>query len=367
MSVKFALKKNNFFSAPKFYSFVTQFSTHCMKILVTGGAGFIGSHTVVELHQSGFEPIIIDNFSNSEEKVLSRLESIIGKPVVCYNADCNDEAALRQVFEKEKIDGVIHFAASKAVGESVEKPLMYYQNNLGSTLLMLKTMQEFGVKNFVFSSSCTVYGQPDILPVTEETPRQEAASPYGNTKRICEDIIRDVVISNAALKAISLRYFNPIGAHASAEIGELPRGVPSNLVPYLTQAAAGLRDKLTVFGDDYNTPDGTCIRDFIHVVDLAKAHVKALELLAKTEGNNYYDVFNVGTGEGVSVLRLIQTFEKVNNLKLNYAIGPRRAGDIEQIYAQVDKSQQVMGWRAEKTLEESLIDAWHWQQKLAIS
>lgn len=365
--MKFALKKNIFFSVPKFYSFVIQFSTLYMKILVTGGAGFIGSHTVVELHQSGFEPVIIDDFSNSEEKVLSRLESIIGRAVVSYSADCNDETALRQIFEKENFDGVIHFAASKAVGESVEKPLMYYQNNLGSTLAMLKVMQEFGVKSFVFSSSCTVYGQPDVLPVTEETPRQEAASPYGNTKRICEDIIRDVVISKTGLKAISLRYFNPVGAHESAQIGELPRGVPSNLVPYLTQAAAGLREKLTVFGDDYNTPDGTCIRDFIHVVDLAKAHVKALELLAKTEEDNFYDVFNVGTGEGVTVLRLIQTFEQVNNIKLNYAIGPRRAGDIEQIYAQVDKSHNVMGWKAEKTLEESLRDAWRWQQKLAIS
>jgi len=336
-----------------------------MKILVTGGAGFIGSHTVVALHESGFEPIIVDNFSNSEEKVLERLAGIIGHPVVVYRVDCNDESALRPIFEKEKIDGVIHFAASKAVGESVEKPLMYYQNNLGSTLLLLKLMQEFRVSNFVFSSSCTVYGQPDILPVTEATSRQEAASPYGNTKRICEDIIRDVVISKAKLKAISLRYFNPIGAHESAAIGELPRGVPSNLVPYITQTAVGLREKLTIFGNDYNTPDGTCIRDFIHVVDLGKAHVKALELLAKTTEDNYYDVFNVGTGEGVTVLRLIEAFEKVNNLKLNYSIGPRRAGDIEQIYAQVDKSQQVMGWSAEKTLEESLRDAWRWELALA--
>ena len=260
---------------------------------------------------------------------------------------------------------MIHFAASKAVGESVEKPLMYYENNLGSTVLLLKIMREFGVKNFVFSSSCTVYGQPDSLPVTEATPRQEAASPYGNTKRICEDIIRDVVVSKAGLKAIALRYFNPIGAHESAVIGELPRGVPSNLVPFLTQAAAGLREKLTVFGSDYNTPDGTCIRDFIHVVDLAKAHVKALSLLAGVDTEDYYDVFNVGTGEGVTVLQLIQTFEKVNNLTLNYTIGPRRPGDIEQIYAQVDKSEKVMGWKAEKTLEDSLRDAWRWQQRLS--
>ncbi|MFN4147492.1 MAG: UDP-glucose 4-epimerase GalE, partial [Runella sp.] len=267
-----------------------------MKILVTGGAGFIGSHTVVELHHSGFEPIIIDNFSNSEAQVLAGIQDITGQKIKFYEADCNNTEALRQLFEAEQIQGVIHFAASKAVGESVEKPLKYYENNIGSTLALLKVMADFGVKNLVFSSSCTVYGQPDVLPVTEDTPRQEAASPYGNTKRICEDIIRDVVISKARLKAISLRYFNPIGAHESAKIGELPRGVPSNLVPYLTQAAAGLRPQLTVFGNDYHTPDGTCIRDFIHVVDLAKAHVKALQLLDNTQEENYYDVFNIGTG-----------------------------------------------------------------------
>ncbi|AXE19974.1 UDP-glucose 4-epimerase GalE [Runella rosea] len=336
-----------------------------MKILVTGGAGFIGSHTVVELQKSGFEPIIIDNFSNSEEKVLEGLEKIIGKPVVCYKADCNDETALRALFEKEKIGGVIHFAANKAVGESVENPLLYYGNNIGTTVLLLKLMKEYGVHNFVFSSSCTVYGQPDHLPVTEATPRQEAASPYGNTKKICEDIIRDFIFSKPAMKAIALRYFNPVGAHESAEIGELPRGVPSNLVPYITQTAAGLRQKLTVFGSDYNTPDGTCIRDFIHVVDLAKAHVKALELLAGVQEENFYDVFNIGTGEGVTVLQLIKTFEEVNNVKLNYSIGPRRPGDVEQIYAQVDKSREVMNWQTEKSLEDSLRDAWRWEQKLA--
>ncbi|MCP1383438.1 UDP-glucose 4-epimerase GalE [Runella sp. CRIBMP] len=336
-----------------------------MKILVTGGAGFIGSHTVVELQKSGFEPIIVDNFSNSEEKVLEGLEKIIGKPVVCYKADCNDEAALRALFEKEKIGGVIHFAANKAVGESVENPLLYYGNNIGTTVLLLKLMKEYGVHNFVFSSSCTVYGQPDHLPVTEATPRQEAASPYGNTKKICEDIIRDFIFSKPAMKAIALRYFNPVGAHETAEIGELPRGVPSNLVPYITQTAAGLRQKLTVFGSDYNTPDGTCIRDFIHVVDLAKAHVKALELLAGVQEENFYDVFNIGTGEGVTVLQLIKTFEEVNNIKLNYSIGPRRPGDVEQIYAQVDKSREVMKWQTEKSLEDSLRDAWRWEQKLA--
>jgi UDP-glucose 4-epimerase len=336
-----------------------------MKILVTGGAGFIGSHTVVELQKSGFEPIIVDNFSNSEEKVLEGLEKIIGTPVVCYNADCNDEVALRALFEKEKIGGVIHFAANKAVGESVENPLLYYGNNIGTTVLLLKLMKEYGVHNFVFSSSCTVYGQPDHLPVTEATPRQEAASPYGNTKKICEDIIRDFIFSKPAMKAIALRYFNPVGAHETAEIGELPRGVPSNLVPYITQTAAGLRQKLTVFGSDYNTPDGTCIRDFIHVVDLAKAHVKALELLAGVQEENFYDVFNIGTGEGVTVLQLIKTFEEVNNVKLNYSIGPRRPGDVEQIYAQVDKSREVMKWQTEKSLEDSLRDAWRWEQKLA--
>lgn len=336
-----------------------------MKILVTGGAGFIGSHTVVELQKSGFEPIIVDNFSNSEEKVMEGLEKIIGKPVVCYKADCNDEAALRALFEKEKIGGVIHFAANKAVGESVENPLLYYGNNIGTTVLLLKLMKEYGVHNFVFSSSCTVYGQPDHLPVTEATPRQEAASPYGNTKKICEDIIRDFIFSKPAMKAIALRYFNPVGAHETAEIGELPRGVPSNLVPYITQTAAGLRQKLTVFGSDYNTPDGTCIRDFIHVVDLAKAHVKALELLAGVQEENFYDVFNIGTGEGVTVLQLIKTFEEVNNIKLNYSIGPRRPGDVEQIYAQVDKSREVMKWQTEKSLEDSLRDAWRWEQKLA--
>lgn len=338
-----------------------------MQILVTGGAGFIGSHTVVALAEAGFTPVIVDNFSNSEKKTLAGIEQILGKSVAHYEADCNDEAAMRGIFEQNDIGGVIHFAASKAVGESVEKPLKYYENNLGSTLLLLRLMTELGIKNLVFSSSCTVYGQPDHLPVTEETPRQEAASPYGNTKRICEDFIHDVVHSGTGLKAISLRYFNPIGAHESALIGELPIGTPSNLVPFLTQAAAGIREKLTVFGSDYNTPDGTCVRDFIHVIDLAQAHLKALLLLGNIPSDNYYEVFNVGTGEGVSVLQLIRTFEEVNNIKLNYTIGPRRPGDIEQIYAQVDKVNQQMGWRAKKTLADSLRDAWRWQQKLAQS
>ncbi len=335
-----------------------------MKILVTGGAGFIGSHTVVELYNAGFEPIIVDNFSNSEKTALAGIQKIIGNTIKYYEANCNDVAALTEIFENESISGVIHFAASKAVGESVDDPLKYYDNNLNSTIVLLKIMKRFGVSNFVFSSSCTVYGQPDILPVTETTPRQEAASPYGNTKRICEDIIRDVVASKANLKAIALRYFNPIGAHESAEIGELPVGVPSNLVPFITQTAAGIRSKLTVFGQDYNTPDGTCIRDFIHVVDLAQAHVKAIEKLSGIVESDYYDVFNVGTGDGVSVRQLIDTFENVNGLKLNYEIGPRRAGDIEQIYAQVDKLNNEMGFKTQITLAQSLKDAWRWQQKL---
>nr|WP_295929877.1 UDP-glucose 4-epimerase GalE [uncultured Dyadobacter sp.] len=335
-----------------------------MKILVTGGAGFIGSHTVVELDKAGFEPVIIDNLYNSNLNVLEGIKKITGKTFPFYEIDCNDAEKVRALFEKERFDGVIHFAAFKAVGESVEKPLNYYENNLNSLLVLLRVMKEFSVDNFVFSSSCTVYGQPETLPVTESTPRLPANSPYGNTKAIAEDIIRDHVHSGPGIKAISLRYFNPIGAHESSLIGELPNGVPSNLVPFITQTAAGLRKSLTVFGSDYNTPDGTCIRDFIHVVDLAKAHVKALDLLNSQTDNNYYDVFNVGTGEGYTVLQLINTFEEVNGVKLNYTIGPRREGDVEQIYAQSDKVNNVMKWHAEKTMADALRDAWNWQLKL---
>lgn len=337
-----------------------------MKILVTGGAGFIGSHTVVELLHAGYEPIIIDNFSNSNRSALAGLRQILGHDVPFYEADCNDSDALNAIFEKENFQGVIHFAAHKAVGESVAKPLMYYRNNLDSTLLLLETMQKYGVPNLVFSSSCTVYGQPEQLPVTEETPRLPAQSPYGNTKAICEDIIRDTVYAQAPVKAIALRYFNPIGAHPSGLIGELPLGVPGNLVPFITQTAAGIREKLTVFGSDYDTADGTCVRDFIHVVDLAKAHVQALRLLDSRPETSYYDIFNVGTGQGNTVLELIQTFEEVNGIKLNYTIGPRRAGDVEKIYAQVDKVNNDMGWRAEKTLAEGLQDAWRWEQNLQL-
>jgi UDP-glucose 4-epimerase len=335
-----------------------------MKILVTGGAGFIGSHTVVELDKAGFEPVIVDNLYNSNLNVLEGIKKITGKEFPFYEIDCNDADKVRALFEKEKFDGVIHFAAYKAVGESVEKPLNYYENNLISLLVLLRVMKEFNVDKFVFSSSCTVYGQPERLPVTESTPRLPANSPYGNTKAIAEDIIRDHVHSGPGIKAISLRYFNPIGAHESSLIGELPNGVPSNLVPFITQTAAGLRKSLTVFGSDYNTPDGTCIRDFIHVVDLAKAHVKALDLLESQTDTNYYDVFNVGTGEGYTVLQLINTFEEVNGVKLNYTIGPRREGDVEQIYAQSDKVNNVMKWHAEKSMADALRDAWNWQLKL---
>lgn len=335
-----------------------------LKILVTGGAGFIGSHTVVALVEAGFEPIIVDDFSNSERTVLKGIQAILGREVTFYDADCNDAEAMNRIFEQELLAGVIHFAAFKAVGESVQKPLKYYRNNLQSTMLMLDLMGRHQVHNLVFSSSCTVYGQPEHLPVTEATPRLPAQSPYGNTKAICEDIIRDTTHAVAPLKTIALRYFNPIGAHPSAEIGELPRGVPGNLVPFLTQTAAGHRASLTVFGDDYNTPDGTCVRDFIHVMDLAEAHVKALQLLNQTNEDASYDVFNIGTGEGATVLQLIKTFEEVNGLKLNYQIGPRREGDVEQIYAEVTKANRELGWQATRSLAEALKDAWRWQQKL---
>lgn len=338
-----------------------------MKILVTGGAGFIGSHTVVELFGAGFIPIILDDFRNSQKNVLEGLYHILGYDIKCYEGDCNNEKVLENLFQNEKIEGVIHFAAYKAVGESVEKPLIYYWNNINSTLLLLKMMGQFNISKLVFSSSCTVYGQPEKLPVTELTPRAQAASPYGNTKVICEDIIRDYVASKPGLKAISLRYFNPIGAHPSAEIGELPLGTPSNLVPYMTQTAARIRHRLTVFGSDYQTPDGTCIRDYIHVVDLAKAHVAALKLLDEQSETNYYDIFNIGTGQGNTVLELIKTFEQVNNLKLNYEIGPRRPGDVEQIYAKVEKAASILKWKAEQTLADSLRDAWKWQKKLVSS
>jgi UDP-glucose 4-epimerase len=333
------------------------------KILITGGAGYIGSHTAVELIKAGLEPIILDDLSNSNEKVLDRLEEILGRKLTFYRGDCNDRSILDQISKDHKISGVIHFAAFKAVGESTEQPLKYYSNNLGSLLVLLDFMKENSISDLVFSSSCTVYGQPDVLPVTESTPRKDAESPYGNTKKICEDILVDYVKSKAGIRVIALRYFNPVGAHPSGKIGELPIGKPNNLVPFITQTAAGIREKLTVFGDDYDTPDGSCVRDFIHVMDLADAHVKAFTYL-NDKPSDFYDVFNVGTGNGNTVLEVIHTFEKVNDLKLNYEIGPRRAGDVVKIWADTKKINSVLGWKPSKTLEDSMRDSWNWQKGL---
>lgn len=335
------------------------------KIIVTGGAGFIGSHTVIALHQAGFQPIVVDNFSNSELSVVKGIEKILGTEVSCYQADCNDQRTMEAIFSHEgDVGGVIHFAASKAVGESVQKPIQYYQNNLGSLLVLMEMMTKYRVPGLVFSSSCTVYGQPERLPVNEQSPILPPQSPYGHTKQICEAIIEQTLLAGKPLKAVALRYFNPIGAHPSGLIGELPIGAPANLIPFITQTAAGLREKITIFGNDYDTPDGTCVRDYIHVVDLAKAHVKALELLERTEQIPFYDVFNVGTGAGNTVLEVIQTFEAVTGVKVPYTLGPRRAGDIEKIYAEVDKSRDGLGWKAELSLKDALKDAWRWQQRL---
>ena len=335
-----------------------------MNVLVTGGAGFIGSHTVVALTEAGFRPIILDDFSNSEKSVLDGLAEIMGSQPTVYAENCHNRETLRRIFQEEKIEGVIHFAAFKAVGESMQKPLEYYDNNLGSLIVLLQTMLECGVPNLIFSSSCTVYGEPDELPVTEETPVKPASSVYGNTKQIGEEILYDTIAAGNALKIISLRYFNPIGAHPSAAIGELPRGVPSNLVPFIIQTAAGLRESLTIFGNDYPTPDGTCIRDYIHVLDLAEAHVAALQFLVKKEVSNYYDVFNVGTGQGASVMELVKSFEQVSGKPLNYKLGPRRSGDVTAVYADVQKSVEQLGWNAKRSMQEALEDAWRWQQAI---
>jgi UDP-glucose 4-epimerase len=335
------------------------------KILITGGAGFIGSHTYVVLKENGFTPIIVDNFSNSSTHVIQNLETICQSSVVYYQLDVNDPKTYDQIFNQHSIDGIIHFAASKAVGESVENPLKYYKNNVASTILLLEKMQEHCVKNLVFSSSCTVYGQPAELPVTEKSPVQVAISPYGNTKQMCEEIIADTTQASNDLKAISLRYFNPIGAHKSALIGELPLGPPANLIPFLTQSVARLRGPLQVFGTDYPTPDGSAIRDYIHVCDLAEAHVKALKhLLEQNEASSYYDFFNIGTGDGTSVLQIIQAFEKTTGEKVNYDLKPRRSGDITAVYAAIGKSKDVLGWQSKRSLEESLNDAWAWQKAL---
>lgn len=333
------------------------------KILITGGAGYIGSHTAVELWNAGLEPIILDDFSNSQVEVLDRLEEITGKRFACYRGDCNQREILDQIAKAHHLEGVIHFAAFKAVGESTHKPLDYYRNNLGSLLVLLDFMRDKEIKNLVFSSSCTVYGQPDVLPVTEATPRKDAESPYGNTKKVGEDILVDYVKSKPGIRVVALRYFNPVGAHPSAKIGELPMGTPQNLVPFITQTAAGIREKLTVFGNDYDTPDGSCIRDYIHVVDLANAHVKALGFL-NDQALNFYDVFNVGTGRGNTVLEVIHAFETVNNLTLPYEIGPRRAGDVVKTWADTQKINQVLGWFPTYDLDACMRDSWRWQLTL---
>ena len=334
------------------------------KILVTGGTGYIGSHTVVELQQAGYEVVIIDNLSNSNESVLDGIVNITGKRPIFYNIDCTDMNSLIPLFSEQAFDGIIHFAASKAVGESVQKPLLYYRNNLVSLINLLELMPQYNVKGIVFSSSCTVYGEPDSNPIDENAPIKPAASPYGNSKQINEEIIKDFIHSGADVKSIILRYFNPIGAHPSAEIGELPLGVPQNLVPYITQTGIGIREQLSVFGDDYNTPDGSCIRDFINVVDLAKAHVIAIERMLNDKSNEKVEIFNLGTGKGVSVLELIGFFEKVSGTSLNYKIVDRREGDIEKIWAQPDKANNVLGWKAEKSVEETMESAWKWQLRL---
>jgi len=334
------------------------------KILITGGAGYIGSHTAVALVNAGFEPIIIDDFSNSEKEVLQGLQQIVEKEIQCYEGDCNDSALMEKIFDAHEIEGIIHFAAHKAVGESTRLPLKYYRNNIGSLLVLLDTMKKFGIKNIVFSSSCTVYGQPDQLPVKESTPRKDAESPYGNTKRIGEDILVDYVKSGEKIRAIALRYFNPIGAHKSALIGELPIGVPANLVPFVTQTGVGIREKITVFGDDYDTPDGTCVRDYIHVMDLADAHVKSLQYL-DDKPENFYDLFNVGTGNGNTVMEVVKAFEKVSEKPLNYEIGARRSGDVEKVWADTSKINQVLNWFPQYNLEEALRDSWNWQLNLA--
>ena len=335
-------------------------------ILVTGGTGFIGSHTTVELIEAGYKVVIVDNLSNSKIEVLDGIEKITGVRPAFEQVDLRDFAATEAVFAKyPDIEGIIHFAASKAVGESVQKPLLYYRNNIVSLVNLLELMPKYNVKGIIFSSSCTVYGQPKLenLPVKEDCPHQKATSPYGNTKEINEQIITDYIHSGANIKSIVLRYFNPIGAHPSAEIGELPNGVPNNLIPFVTQTAMGIRKELTIFGNDYSTPDGTCIRDYIYVVDLAKAHVAAMRRVLDEE-TEALEFFNIGTGKGNSTLEIVNTFEKATGVKLNWKYGPRREGDIEEIYGNVEKANKVLGWKAEAKLDDVLRSAWKWQEKL---
>tara|TARA_B100000497_G_scaffold20972_1_gene24733 strand:+ start:3453 stop:4463 length:1011 start_codon:yes stop_codon:yes gene_type:complete len=332
------------------------------KILVTGGLGYIGSHTVVELQSAGYDVVVIDNLDNSTEEVKERIVSISGRSIDLVIGDVNDQTIMNRIFKEHDFYGVVHFAAYKAVGESVDNPIKYYENNVSGLITLLGAMERHGVQNLIFSSSCTVYGIADDLPVTEDTPIKSAESPYGTTKIIGEEIIQDYA-KHKNIKTVLLRYFNPVGAHPSAQIGELPNGVPSNLVPYITQTAAGIREQLVIHGNDYNTSDGTCIRDYIHVVDLAKAHVKAMTFADKMP--NSVDVFNVGTGHGSTVLEVVKAFEERCNIRLNYRIGPRREGDVEQIFADTHKINDVLQWQAEYDLHDMIYHAWMWQKRIS--
>ena len=336
-----------------------------MQIVVTGGLGFIGSHTVVELQNEGFEVIVIDNLSNSSIEVLDGITQITGKKPIFEQFDLRNKPKVQDFFKRyQNVRGVIHFAASKAVGESVQEPLLYYENNISTLVYLLQELRQLPDANFIFSSSCTVYGQADALPISENAPVKPAESPYGNTKQIGEEIIMDLCKIDAHFKAIALRYFNPIGAHSSAKIGELPLGVPQNLVPFITQTAAGLREKLSVFGDDYPTEDGTCIRDYIHVVDLAKAHVVALQRLLQQKNKSNFEIFNLGTGKGSSVLEVVKSFERVTGKKLNYQIVGRREGDVIAAYAETTKANEDLGWKAELSLDQAMASAWEWEKQI---
>ncbi len=331
-------------------------------VLVTGGAGYIGAHTLVELITAGYRVTAVDTLERSEYRIIEGVERITGKKIDFHQIDCLDAVALNSLFEQNTFSSVIHFAAYKSVNESVEKPLLYYKNNIGSLTPLLEVMKQYKVRDLIFSSSCTVYGQPDQIPVDETAPFKKAESPYGQTKQICEQILESVV--SEGFRIVSLRYFNPIGAHPSAEIGELPIGSPNNLVPYITQTAAGVREKLVVFGNDYDTPDGSCIRDFIHVSDVAIAHVKALQFLLERTEKSLFEAYNLGTGVGVSVLELVNKFIQVTGMKLQYSIGPRRPGDVEKVFANPKKINQAFGWSTKYTLEESLLHAWNWEKKI---
>ena len=342
------------------FNYQIHMSKHC--VLVSGGAGYIGSHTAVELIEAGYDVVIADNLSNSDLRAVEGVRKITGVDVPFVEIDCCDRERLAtELFERYTFDSVIHFAAFKAVGESVQKPLEYYRNNLTSLMNIIELMRRYGRHNILFSSSCTVYGEPDKQPVTELTPRKPATSPYGNTKTMCEDILRDSVAAYGDLRGIALRYFNPIGAHPSALIGELPRGVPNNLVPYITQTAAGIRECLSIFGQDYPTPDGSCLRDYIDIVDLAKAHVATIGRMVEERSAERYEIFNIGTGRPVSVFELVNVFEEANSLKLNCKVAPRRAGDVPAVWADTTRANEVLGWRAERALTETLKAAWQWE------